>query len=359
MRKFEGMRLRNALRESVSWILSSLVSLAVLAVLVEIGYHFFRPTIYRNDHLLGWNLRADAHATFVQRDLEGQEYVVDFRTDGDALRTYGNNPAATHRILVLGDSFTGEPSASNDKMWYASMARKLALASGTPADDYYVWAGGAGGWGTYQELLLARTLSKKLRPTLMILQFCTNDYSNNHYAWESQGITRNQTFRRPYADSSNLDQPKYHEGLVGSAYRSILGESKVFNSLDALIQRIEFNVYGGYGKPIPPETEMRFHEESVGLTRALLARLRQQFPDIPAAMISCDGEQTGLSGRWVDLAKDTGFVPLAAPAAFLRQARAAGEKKFFGQDGTHFSEKGNLAFGSIVADSLVAQRVLF
>ena len=104
---------------------------------------------------------------------------------------------------------------------------------------------------------------------------------------------------------------------------------------------------------------MRFHEESVGLTRALLARLRQQFPDIPAAMISCDGEQTGLSGRWVDLAKDTGFVPLAAPAEFLRQARAAGEKKYFGQDGTHFSEKGNLAFGSIVADSLVAQRVLF
>ena len=359
MRKFEGMRLRNALRESVSWILSSLVSLAVLAALVEIGYHFFRPTIYTNDHLLGWNLRADALATFVQRDLEGQEYVVDFRTDGDALRTYGNNLAATHRILVLGDSFTGEPSASNDKMWFASMARKLALTSGTPVDDYYVWAGGAGGWGTYQNLLLAKTLSKKLHPTLLILQFCTNDYSNNHYAWESQGITRNQTMRRPYADSRNLDQPKYHEGLVGSVYRSILGESKVFNSLDALIQRIEFNVYGGYGKPIPPETEMRFHEESVGLTRALLARLRQQFPDIPAAMISCDGEQTGLSGRWVDLAKDTGFVPLAAPAEFLRQARAAGEKKYFGQDGTHFSEKGNLAFGSIVADSLVAQRVLF
>lgn len=359
MGKFEGMRVRNALRESVSWIVSSLVSIAVLAALIEVGYHFFRPTIYTNDHLLGWNLRANTHATFVQRDQEGREYAVDFRTDRDALRTYGNDSTAKHRILVLGDSFTGEPSASNNKMWFASMVRQLADASGTPVDDFYVWAGGAGGWGTYQNLLLAKTLSKKLHPTLLILQFCTNDYSNNHYTWESQSITRNQTMRRPYAEPYNPDQPHYHEGLIGSAYRSILGESKVFNSLDALIQRFEFNAYGGYGKPIPPETEMRFHEEAVGLTRVLLAKLRQQFPDIPAVMISCDGEQASLSGRWVGLAKDTGFVPLLAPSDFLRSAKAAGEKKYFGQDGTHLSEKGNLEFGSIVANSLIAQGVPF
>ena len=358
-RNFEGMRLRNALRESVSWIVSSLVSLGILAAAVEVGYHFFKPTIYRNDRLLGWNLRADAHETIIQSDLEGGKYTVDFRTDGSALRIYGNNPAATHRILVLGDSFTGEPSASNDKMWFASMARRLASVSGTPGDDYYVWAGGAGGWGTYQNLLFAKTLSKKLHPTLLILQFCTNDYSNNHYAWESMGITRNQTMRRPYPDSANLEHPKYHEGVVGSAYRSILGESKVFNSLDALIQRIEFNFYGGYGKPIPPETEMRFQEEAVGLTRALLVALRQQFPDIPAAMISCDGDKAGLSGRWIGLAKDAGFVPLVAPAEFLGQAKAAGERKYFGQDGTHLSEKGNLAFGSVVADALIAHQVPF
>ncbi|MEI6117449.1 MAG: hypothetical protein WCP99_23145, partial [Burkholderiales bacterium] len=128
---------------------------------------------------------------------------------------------------------------------------------------------------------------------------------------------------------------------------------------DALIQRIEFKAYGGYGKPIPPETEIRFHEAAVGLTRVLLARLREQFPDIPAAMISCDGEKTGLSGRWIDLAKDTGFVPLVAPGEFLRQSKAEGNKKYFGQDGTHLSEKGNLEFGSIVANSLITRRIPF
>jgi lysophospholipase L1-like esterase len=353
------MRLRNALRESVSWIVSSLISLAVLAALVEIGYQLFKPSIYTNDSLLGWNLRANARATFVQRDFEGKEYAVDFRTDADALRTFGSNPDAPHRILVLGDSFTGEPSASNDRMWFASMAETLAHTAGTPENNFFVWAGGAGGWGTYQNLLLAKTLSKKLHPTLLILQFCTNDYSNNHFEWETMGITRNQTMRRPYADPANPDQPTYHRGPVGWLYRSILGDSKVFNSLDSLVQRIEFNVYGGYGKPIPPTTEMRFQEEAVNLTRVLLGKLRQQFPDVPAAMISCDGEQGGLSGRWVGLAKDTGFIPLVAPAAFLSQARAAGDKKIFGQDGTHLSEQGNLAFGAIVAESLIAHGVHF
>ena len=76
-------------------------------------------------------------------------------------------------------------------------------------------------------------------------------------------------------------------------------------------------------------------------------------------MISCDGEKAGLSARWIDLATDTGFVPLVAPAEFLVQTRADGEKKYFGQDGTHLSEKGNLEFGAIVADSLIAQRVHF
>ena len=56
------------------------------------------------------------------------------------------------------------------------------------------------GWGTYQSLLLARDLSKILKPDMFILQFCHNDYMNNLYEWERHSLHRNQFFRRPYGE---------------------------------------------------------------------------------------------------------------------------------------------------------------
>ena len=53
-------------------------------------------------------------------------------------------------------------------------------------------------WGTYQNLLLARDLSKILKPDMFILQFCFNDYTNNLYEWEKHSVYRNQFLRRPY-----------------------------------------------------------------------------------------------------------------------------------------------------------------
>ena len=352
------MRLKAITKEVFSWMLAIVIWLVVITVLIEVGYHFFRPSLYKNDRLLGWELQPDLNTKIVQHSLDGREYPVDFTTDHNGLRTYGQNPQAAHRILVLGDSFTGEPTASNDKMWFASMARELARRTHTPLEDYYVWAGGAGGWGTYQNLLLSAQLLKKIRPTLFVLQFCTNDFSNNHFEWESQGIVRNQYMRRPFATLNDLDRPHYDESLLGKAYRSLIGESKVFNSLDALVQRFQYQSYGGYGKPVSTETQLRFEAESVALTQQLLSKLRENFPDIPAVMVNCDGDPSGLNRHWMPLAKEAGFIPLSSPSDFLHTAKSAGNKQAFNQDGAHLSEEGNQQFGSILADALIARDIL-
>ncbi len=352
------MRIHPLIKEIFSWALSILIWLVIITVAIEVGYHFFRPSIYRNDKLLGWELQPDLNTKTVQHSLDGRAYSVEFTTDHDGLRTYGRNPKAEHRILALGDSFTGEPTASNDKMWFASLARALARETKTPLDDYYVWAGGAGGYGTYQNLLLSERLLQKIHPTLLILQFCTNDFSNNHFEWESQGIVRNQFMRRPFAKLEHLETPVYDETLLGKAYRSFIGESKVFNSLDSLVQRYQYQSYGGYGKPVSNETQLRVEAESVALTRQLLTALRGKFPDIPAVMINCDGDPAGLNSHWTGLAKDAGFVPLTAPSDFLHQAKSRDDKQVFNQDGAHLSEEGNQQFGAILASALVARDIL-
>ena len=84
----------------------------------------------------------DFHRQFVQTTLGGRKYLVSYATNGSGLRIFGTNDRAPVRILVLGDSFTAEQYASNDRMWYAKMTERLAERTHRPLRDFYVLAGG-------------------------------------------------------------------------------------------------------------------------------------------------------------------------------------------------------------------------
>jgi hypothetical protein len=351
------MTLKKLLKEIFGWFFAIAISFVAIIVLIDVGYYFLKPSIYTNSHELGWELRPNLERTFSQHSLGGEEYSVDFKTNNDGLRTFGNNTNAINRILVLGDSFTGEPTASNDKMWFAEMVRTLAKQTNTPVDQFYVWAAGAGGYGTYQNLLLTKRLLSKIKPTFVVLQFCTNDFTNNHFEWESLGIVRNQSMRRPYANPSNLNSPVYDESFLGKAFRSTLGESKVFNTIDSVIQKYEFKTYGGYSRPMTNLTLMRLEKESVLLTSQILAALKTQFLDVPAVMVNCDGDTAGINGQWTDIATKAGFTPISEPSNFLLDAKHQHNKAVFNKDGAHLSELGNLRFGEILADAIIKHHI--
>lgn len=351
------MSLKKVLKEFFGWFFAIAMSFVAIIIIIDIGYYFLKPSIYKNSHELGWELRPNLERTFSQHSLGGDEYSVYFQTNSDGLRTFGINTNAPNRILVLGDSFTGEPTASNDKMWFAEMVRTLAKQTNTPVDQFYVWAAGAGGYGTYQNLLLTKRLLSKIKPTFVVLQFCTNDFTNNHFEWESLGIVRNQSMRRPYANPTNLKIPVYDESFLGKAFRSTLGESKVFNTIDSVIQKYEFKTYGGYSRPMTNLTLMRLEKESVLLTSQILAALKTQFLDVPAVMVNCDGDTAGINGQWTDIATKAGFTPISEPSDFLLNAKHQHNKAVFNQDGAHLSEQGNLRFGEILADAMIKHQI--
>jgi lysophospholipase L1-like esterase len=351
------MNLKKVFKEIVGWLFAIAISFIVIIVIIDIGYYFLKPSIYTNNPKLGWELRPNLQRTFTQHSLSGDKYTVDFKTNNDGVRTFGTNINAPNRILVLGDSFTGEPTASNDKMWFAEMTRILAKQTHTPADQFYVWAAGAGGYGTYQNLLLTKRLLSKIKPTLVVLQFCTNDFTNNHFEWESLGIVRNQSMRRPYANPSNLNSPVYDESFLGKVFRSMLGESKIFNTIDSIIQKYEFKTYGGYSRPMTNLTLMRLEKESVLLTSQILTALRAQFLDVPSVMVNCAGDTAGLNGQWTEIATKAGFIPISEPSNFLLNAKHQHNKAVFNRDGAHLSELGNLQFGEILADAMIKHHI--
>ena len=50
-----------------------------------------------------------------------------------------------------------------------------------------VFAYGAGGYGTLQEYLILDEVVDHIRPTMLLWQFCSNDFINNDHALEVAG----------------------------------------------------------------------------------------------------------------------------------------------------------------------------
>jgi lysophospholipase L1-like esterase len=343
-------------RKGITAVIGLFFLTVIAWALIEIALFHVRPPMHINDELLGWKLNSNVNRVIGSQRLDGSAYNVAYQTNSEGLRTVGDDKNARVKILVLGDSFTVGPYASNDEMWYSKMVERLAAVTKTPLADYYVVAGGGGGYGTYQELLVAETLAKEMRPTLLILQFCSNDFASNHRNWEGSAIVRSQSMRRPYWDPES-QKASYQAGCLPVVYRSFLGQSRLLNAIDGLIQGIQFKMYGGYGRPLPKTLEDRYEAESVSITRYLLKAIRHRFAGVPAVMVNCDGDPSGLNGLWLSLAEEGGYVPVAAPSDFLNAARAQAFKDEYHADGGHLSDRGNRVYGERLADALLSLKI--
>jgi hypothetical protein len=327
----------------------TLVLLFVALVALEIALPILRPGPNQRDELLGWRLRSNFHRTYQKATFGGSPYPVRIDTNADGFRVFGTNEKAPVRILVLGDSVTVDPNASDDRMWYARMTQRLAERTGRPLRDFYVLAGGGGGWSTYQNLLLSERLSRKIKPDLFVLEFSSNNFRNNVYGWERESVVRAQFMRRPFA-SLDGKGPKYESGLVAKFYRSILGESRIFGRIDGVIGTLQTRWRGG--KTTPPETQKRYERESIALTKMLLTRLRNQYRDIPAIMVNADESDFGANREWKTLARETGFIPLPGPSQFISSLTQDQRKALISMDGMHPSDEGNQRYGIIAGDQL-------
>jgi hypothetical protein len=330
------------------------LGLLVLALgVLELSLHALRPGPNQRDALLGWKLRGNLHREFSQSTLGGRLYSARVDTTADGLRVFGSNEKAPIRILVLGDSFTADPYAADKEMWYAKMVGKLARETQRPVANFYVLAGGGGGWGTYQNLLLSRTLSRTVKPDLFILQFSSGDFQNNLYEWERWSVVRSQYMRRPFA-RMNGDQPRYAQGALAYVYRSILGESRLLNRIDGLVGTMQAREYGGSTKPLPTEVMALYERDSIALTEKILSQLRAEYRDIPAIILNSDSEKTGPNRAWKDIAIKAGFIPLLTSAASVTSLKGVRRSDVINIDGSHFSDQGNLLFGTMIGAELAA-----
>jgi len=335
-----------------------IVSLAflVLVILWELIGPIIRPLPLQLDESLGWVLRSNYTNITTQRDLAGNTYQVQFSTNEDSLRTFGNAEKAKLRILVLGDSFTGAPYAGNKEMWFSEMVKKIEILKNLPTESIYLMAAGAGGYGTLQERILLERIIKKAKPDMVILQFCENDYINSHLEWESTQIYRSQIYRRPYL---NLDRKiSYNNDLIAPIWRNpYLGDSRIFAILDGLITNLQFLYYDkNYGPQIETIKLNYWQKESLLITQINLSDMKNLVKNKPFFITNANNFlNDDMNHKWVQLGQVAGMIPLINPGRIISQDKRHAE--LFNEDSGHWSAKGNQLYGDAVAAELLQSPV--
>ncbi len=322
--------------------------IAVILILLtflsgELYLHIYRPSLVEFDSELGWKLKSNFDRVYLQKTRHGNEYSAHFQTNEFGARTYGDNSKDSLKILVLGDSFTGDAFSSNDQAWFAVFAKKIENNRTNFSNSVTVWAGGSGGYGTLQELMVARRLKTVFYPDILILQFCSNDFGDNHLQWQSHSVLRQLYLRRPFMNMEG--KIEFSQDTLAPIYRSFLFQnSRIINKIDSFINYFEFMFAGGYLKNITPELDKKYQAESIKITQRLLMDLGNEFPHIPKVMVNCSADPKEPNSHWQTLAKNAGFIPISKPTELIKKKLTEGEDLVHA-DGGHWNPNGNQLFG--------------
>ena len=328
----------------------TLCLLLVLVAIYEIGSRSWRTETYEADAELGWRLKPGVKATFKMRDASGAAYVAEFATDSLGMRSYGIVASGTSNVLVLGDSFTADQYAGNQDMWFSVMGSILERKLGK---KFFVGASGGAGYGTYQELLLAQRLAKSFVPDFFIVQFCANDFFNNHLEWESSGVVASQFYRRPYFTEQGS---AYVQGPLATIFRSPIGESRFIAKISGIVEGLGYKHYGDYVRKLDRELDDRYQMESILITQNILGKLRMVFPQSRAFIVNCSTSTEGTlapNKAFKEVATSAGFTVLERPPHALAEAQKQG-LTIKHADGGHLNPLGNRIFGEAVAEQMLS-----
>ncbi|HSG27357.1 MAG TPA: SGNH/GDSL hydrolase family protein, partial [Candidatus Krumholzibacterium sp.] len=164
----------------------ALVTLLLLFAAGETGLRFYHRVKYDDVHVsvssirldeeFGWIPNPDYHFSGEKHDAAGAVYHADVHQANEDFRIFGDTTRTDRkRVLFLGDSFTHAVEVDDDSTFYSIVSRDLEV-------EPFVL--GVGGYSNLQELLMLKKHVDEIVPDMVVLQFCSNDFVNNHLGLE-------------------------------------------------------------------------------------------------------------------------------------------------------------------------------
>lgn len=335
--------LRRMIKNFLLILLINLILISVLFISAECAYRAYRfyevqtgraGLRYALDDELGWIPEKNYKIINTKKDVAGIKFKTEFySTNENGFREWGDLNGKL-KILVIGDSFTGD-SYTSDKDADFNIAGSILGAE--------IFAIGAGGYGTFQEYLLLKKYVNIIEPNILVLQFSPNDFINNSLNAERKTIVRNQSLLRPYLTEEGV---KFREDR--KIYTYLLKKSFFLrNIIETRIQKFQFKLYGGYSKEKSHNEDI--FNESVKITNNIFKLINDELSDkILKLSFSSSTKNTETTNIWKNICLNNNFIPIQNVSLAVEKAKKDGKTVYI-NDGTHWNTLGHRIAGEQLA----------
>jgi hypothetical protein len=247
------------------------------------------------------------------------------------------------KIFVIGDSFTDGNCVRKENMYYNEIGKYF---------DAELFIYGGGGYGTLQEYMVVNKYFDTIKPDLLILQTCHNDFINNLWELQSKSLLNDDLMIRPYLV----------DGVVKYIYPRHLGsiafliDSRLLYFLNYRVERLLGKLARiGLLKTIESDIQkqgMSFSsfKKAVVVTDTIITKIKARIGDTPMVAFCVDDSQPYLEQFKLIFKKNNILFIEGVPEA-VRQAQSDGIKVRL-EDGSHFNENGNKICGDFLAKEL-------
>jgi len=254
----------------------------------------------------------------------------------------GNPASGKFKVLFVGDSFTAAEGLG-DQAYYHVVRKELGI-------EAFVYAGY--GYGTLQEYLVVDRYIDIVKPDLVVLQVCSNDFINN--TWELE--------RRSYLHSNYQKRPYYEKGKINYRFprgpvflrKTILPYSRL---VGRLLFRSEAKLSDLAKEGRLKTVEARIEEEgldfalfrrSVGVTSGLIRKIQKRCGSIPiVAFTTFDDEPYFSQFKKIFKGRGIDFLEQIPRLTWEAEIHVGKEKE---RNYLHWGKKGNIACGKHLAD---------
>jgi lysophospholipase L1-like esterase len=248
------------------------------------------------------------------------------------------------KILVLGDSYSSASllGGAGPEMYFVVIGRAL---------DAEVFAFAGLGYGTLQEAIILHRVFPHLRPDLVILQVCFNDFINNSLELERASYLNNNLAVRPYLVNGGVE---YHAPTFFGA--SLTSRSRLAGQIALGVQRIAA-VLAARGHLETVETRIGHQgmnyepfRRSVATTNLVIAAMKAAVGETPLVAFTTD-DAFPFFETWRAIFHERGVPFVEVVPARLREMEARGVALRH-PDGAHWNAAGQAAVGRLLADWL-------
>ena len=297
------------------------------------------------DERLGWRAREYFHFRYLRRDEKGKAYLASGSTGKWGFRALGDihDTGRRYRILIVGDSFTHALEVGDNETYYAFLRKALPVE---------IFAYGAIGYGNLQEFMILDEFIDMIKPDLLLMQLCTNDFINNSYELESLSIINNQRMRRPYLNEKGELFYKT-PGCVPSLRTWLVSHSRFFSFLFHRWDLALAQFKGCKSVEVEIQNSKGVHqkyEAAKVVTAKVFKKIKERSGKVPVFVFVADRLEP-FYGDFRKISKDTGLVFLDGVAAAVWEAHGKGEAVFV-QDEGHWSPRGHEVAGLALLTSL-------